>query len=137
MQPNIRYDALSAYGRSARIPAMPKKRGPHQHKSKKKSKDEWKTFVKQWRIRRDLTVAELAEEAGLSTGNVSGIENATQGYSADSLRALAKALDVTTGMLLDVNPEDGPGIWDLWSGADATQRSQITEIVTTIVKPKR
>ncbi|MBM3487882.1 MAG: helix-turn-helix domain-containing protein [Alphaproteobacteria bacterium] len=50
--------------------------------------------VRTLRRRLDLTAAELAEEAGLSAGMLSKIENGTVSPSLESLEALARALNV-------------------------------------------
>jgi len=50
--------------------------------------------VRALRRRLDLTGAELAEEAGLSAGMLSKIENGTVSPSLESLEALARALNV-------------------------------------------
>ena len=50
--------------------------------------------VRRLRHKLDLTAAELAEQAGLSAGMLSKIENGTVSASAESLDALARALNV-------------------------------------------
>jgi len=50
--------------------------------------------VRMLRRRLDLTAAELAEQAGLSAGMLSKIENGTVSASIESLDALARALNV-------------------------------------------
>lgn len=120
------------------ISGMPK-RGPHRG-TKKPTPPQWRrTFIKQWRIYRGKTVETLAEEAGLSVGNVSAIENQRQGYSAESLAALADALRTTPGALLTVNPdEEATGdFWHIWGQASEAQRGQLAEIARTLVRPKK
>ena len=48
----------------------------------------------------DLTGAELADQAGLSAGMLSKIENGAVSASIDSLEALARALNVPLTTLL-------------------------------------
>lgn len=95
--------------------------------------------MKQWRLFREMTVEGLAEAAGMSTGNISAIENRRQGYSDESLAALAAALKTTPGALLTVNPEDGAtgDFWHLWDQATDSQRGQLAEIARTIVRPAK
>lgn len=73
---------------------MAKPRGPHKIKAKgsEPPRKSGLPQLKTWRIKRGLTVAALAEKAGLSAGTVSGIENGTQSFSDDSLTRLARAL---------------------------------------------
>jgi transcriptional regulator with XRE-family HTH domain len=52
------------------------------------------TQVRNLRRKLDLTGAELAEQAGLSAGMLSKIENGTVSASIESLEALARALNV-------------------------------------------
>lgn len=86
-----------------------------------------------------MTVEGLAEAAEMSTGNISAIENRKQGYSDESLAALAIALKTTTGALLTVNPEDTTtgDFWHIWSQATEAQRGQLADIARTIVQPKK
>jgi transcriptional regulator with XRE-family HTH domain len=102
------------------------KSGPHRN-SKKPLILKGAHFIKEWRIYRDMTVAQLAEAAGMSTGNVSALENRRQGYSPEGLEKLAKALRTTATALLEVNPlEDDIGsFWPLWQRATKEDRNML------------
>lgn len=50
--------------------------------------------VKEFRTRQHITVADLARQAGLSTGMLSKVENGQTSPSLSTLRSLAKALNV-------------------------------------------
>lgn len=50
--------------------------------------------VRVWRQHRALTIAQLAEKAGLSAAYVSQIETGTRAGRTETMRALAAALDV-------------------------------------------
>lgn len=93
--------------------------------------------LKNWRKFKKMTIATLAEAAEMSVGNLGDIENLRQGYSPEGLLRLAKALGITTGALLTIDPlKDGGGdIWTLWSRASAVQRQKIVEIAETITRP--
>ncbi|MGA7373471.1 MAG: helix-turn-helix transcriptional regulator, partial [Methyloceanibacter sp.] len=52
------------------------------------------TQVRNFRRKLDLTGAELADQAGLSAGMLSKIENGAVSASIESLEALARALNV-------------------------------------------
>jgi transcriptional regulator with XRE-family HTH domain len=120
-----------------------KKAGPHKLKRSEPDPPEWNgNIVKELRIDGNLTVAELAERSGLSTGQVSDIENGTGGFSPESLYRLARALGVSRRALLPKDPWDRTrdDIWPFWEAANSSQRSQLTSIAKTIVvpdKPKR
>lgn len=135
VQPNIRTSALSEGGGGPILPPMPR-RGPNRNAAPKPPREAAKSFLKAWRLYRDLTVEELADAAGMSTGNVSAIENQKQGYSPESLRALAAALKIDTATLLSVDPTTAGTIWPLWNQATPTQREQLTIIAKTLIKPK-
>lgn len=54
-----------------------------------------------WRLERGLTQAELARRAGVPRPNLSAIERGEREASLKTLRALAVALDVRPGILVD------------------------------------
>lgn len=58
--------------------------------------------VRELRIKAGWTVEQLAERAGLSTGQVSKIETSKRGWSVESIQKLAKALDCDVAELIDV-----------------------------------
>lgn len=82
-----------------------------------------------------MTVEELAEAAGMSTGNISALENRRQGYSDDGLRKLAAALKTTPEALLGVDPlSEGTGdFWPLWERANAKDRQFLTDMAGRLV----
>ncbi|NBC34795.1 MAG: helix-turn-helix domain-containing protein [Alphaproteobacteria bacterium] len=56
--------------------------------------------VAAWRTYRGLTVAGLAEKAGINEGRLSEIENGRTAGDADAQRALSEALDVPADLLI-------------------------------------
>jgi transcriptional regulator with XRE-family HTH domain len=60
--------------------------------------------VRVWRAHRGLTQAQLARAAHLARPNVSAIERGRREVSLSTLRALAAALDVRPGVLVDGLP---------------------------------
>lgn len=115
---------------------MPKS-GPHQ-KKKTPPIQVGNNFIKNWRIYRELTVAQLAELTELSTGNISAIENRRQGFSGNSLDRIAAALKVTRGMLFDTDPlADGVApFWQIWEKASASDRETLTIMANRLVETK-
>jgi transcriptional regulator with XRE-family HTH domain len=63
--------------------------------------------VQEVRLQRGWTLEELAEKAGLSTSQVSKVENGKRGWSVTSLESLAKALGVDVSELFHAADEDG------------------------------
>lgn len=59
-----------------------------------------------WRLHRELTQAKLARAAGLPRPNLSAIEHGKREVSLSTLRALALALDVRPGALVDGAPPE-------------------------------
>lgn len=59
------------------------------------------TTVLMWRTERRLSQDALAKQAGVSRPNLSGIERGKREVSLKTLRALALALEVTPGALVD------------------------------------
>lgn len=59
--------------------------------------------VRRWRQKSRLTIAQLAERAGIDTGFLAYIENGKKGPSIQTLAKLAGALGVTVGDLFSAN----------------------------------
>lgn len=85
---------------------------------------------------RKLTVEELSEATGMSTGNISGIENRRQGYSAEGLEKLAKALKTTPSALLGVNPlaDGADSFWMLWEKASPADRETLKIMANRLIE---
>jgi len=72
-----------------------------------------------WRDFKGLTLEDVAAEVGTSKGIISDLEtgalrstgNRAQRYNADTLRAVASALKIHEGWLLDINPFDADPHW--------------------------
>ena len=70
-----------------------------------------RTFLKDWRKHRNLTLEVAAERAGMTAGNLSQLERGTQGYSQTGLEALAEVYDCDPGQLLSQPPvSDAPQV---------------------------
>lgn len=81
-----------------------------------------RTYLREWRKERHLTIEQLAERAGLSIATVSDIENQKVAYTQKSLEPLAKALEVPPGFLLSRHPSAALDTW-----AIAEQIGQMTQ----------
>lgn len=57
------------------------------------------------RLRRDLTADQLAKLAGVDASQISHYESDRRGPSADNIRRLATALDITADYLLGLSEE--------------------------------
>jgi transcriptional regulator with XRE-family HTH domain len=92
-----------------------------------------RTFFKEWRKARGMTLEKAAEAAGMTAGNLSAMERGAQGYTQDGLEALADVYRTSTGWLLDVDPTKDDAIMPIWESAKPADRQKITDIARTIV----
>jgi transcriptional regulator with XRE-family HTH domain len=65
------------------------------------SSTEFANRIREWRNRRNLSLAELGEEVGLSRSEISKLESGSRRVRADHLVVLAKALKVAPEDLMD------------------------------------
>lgn len=84
-----------------------------------------------------MTQEALAEQVGMSKGNISQLETAVQGYSQEGLESLAEALETRPGYLLDVDPFSDEEILLIWKKANPVQRRMIVELSKTVVKTEQ
>jgi transcriptional regulator with XRE-family HTH domain len=90
------------------------------------------TFFRQWRKKRNLTLEEAAEKAGMTPGNLSAMERGAQGYTQDGLEALAEAYGVPPGWLTDADPDKLDNLLPIWESAKPSERQKIVEVARTI-----
>jgi len=62
-------------------------------------------FIRTYRLRRNLTLAQLSEVSGISVGHLSRLENGTRTPTVRLLLQLARALGVSLGALVGEAPE--------------------------------
>lgn len=99
-----------------------------------KNKSRQRTFFKEWRKHRRLTLEAAAERAGMTAGNISAMERGSQGYTQDGLEALAHAYNVEPAWLINVDPSKDEAIFSIWERAKPAERTMIVEVARTIVK---
>lgn len=92
-----------------------------------------RTFFKEWRKHRGMTLEQAADAAGMTAGNLSAMERGAQGYTQDGLEALADVYRTSTGWLLDVDPTKDDAIMPIWERAKPTDRDKIVDIAKTII----
>jgi transcriptional regulator with XRE-family HTH domain len=93
-----------------------------------------RTFIRQWRKHRNLTLAQVADRVGTTHATLSRIERGVQPYNQPLLEAIADALQTDPASLLMRNPEDPDGIWTVWENAEPAIRRQIIAIAQTLLK---
>jgi len=96
-----------------------------------------KTFIREWRHHRGMTLQRLADRLDMTPSHFSMLERGMRGYTQDTLEKVASALQTDVGSLLIRDPADPDIIWTIWEKAKPTQRKQIMEVARTIVKPGR
>jgi transcriptional regulator with XRE-family HTH domain len=93
-----------------------------------------KTFFREWRKYRHMTLERAAEAAHMTAGNLSAMERGTQGYTQAGLEALALAYSCEPAHLLMVNPTQDDAMWSIWEKAGEGERKIISEVARTILK---
>lgn len=92
-----------------------------------------RTFFREWRKYRGMTLDTAAEISGISIGNISAMERGAQGYTQDGLEALATTYRCEPAQLIMVDPTRDDAIWSIWEKAKTGDRQKIVDIAKTIV----
>lgn len=93
-----------------------------------------KTYFREWRKYRGYTLEQVAEQAGMTAGNLSAMERGTQNYTQKGLEALATVYRAEPGWLLMVDPSRDEAIFSIWENAKPGERLKIVEIAKTITR---
>lgn len=95
-----------------------------------------KTFIKEWREFRGLSLRKLAarieREPGeelISFASLGRIEKGQQPYSQPILEGLAKALDVSVSQLLESDPHKEGEIIDLLKRLDDAKKEDVVKML--------
>jgi transcriptional regulator with XRE-family HTH domain len=107
-----------------------------------------RTYIKEWRLKRNLSLRRLAERLEQTPGgdlmishtSIGRIEKGQQPYSQPILEALAVALGVPTWMLLEVNPEKDGDVIDITlrlNKAPAEVRDQAISVLNALLQASR
>jgi transcriptional regulator with XRE-family HTH domain len=99
-----------------------------------KTKLSGKTYFREWRQHRALTLQVLADRMSITPSHLSMLERGQRGYSQAILESLAAALRVDKASLLLGDPSDPSAIWSVWDRAKASQKRRIEEQARTILK---
>lgn len=93
-----------------------------------------RTFIREWRKKRGLTLEALADRLEMTASHVSMLERGQRGYTQETLEAVADALQTDAASLLMRNPADEEAIWSVWDQAKAGTRRQIVEMAKILIK---
>jgi transcriptional regulator with XRE-family HTH domain len=90
------------------------------------------TFIRQWRLYRNLTQERLADRLGMTAGNLSQLERGIVGYTQPVMEAVADALGCTVADLLIRDPSDPEGIWSVWEALTPSERHRAVTILQAL-----
>lgn len=93
-----------------------------------------RTFIRQWRIHRHLTLEQLADLLEMTASHLSMLERGQRAYTQETLEAIAEALQTDPASLLTRDPSDPDPIWAIWDNAKQAERRMIVEIAKTVTK---
>lgn len=83
-----------------------------------------RTFFRQWRKHKGLTLEVLAERLGVTAGALSQLERGEVNYTQPMLEALADALNCEPADLLMRDPLEPESPWSIWNQLKPVQREQ-------------
>lgn len=95
-----------------------------------------RTFIRDWRKHRNLTIERLADRLTLTAASLSRIERGLQPYSQPILEALADALRCSPADLLMRNPSQDQMVWSLWDQLDPTQKQRARGFIEALATEK-
>lgn len=97
------------------------------------------TYIKHWREKRGLSLRKLAarieSEPGvelISFTSLGRIERGEQAYTQPVIEGIAKALDVSVSMLIEVNPEAEGEIIDMVRHIRADDRDRVVKMIRAL-----
>lgn len=104
-----------------------------------------RTFIRQWREHRKLTLETLAERIGdrlralglaedYTHATLSRLERGLVRYEQPILEAIADALNTDVASLLMRDPTDSEALWTVWEHAAPGEREKIVEVAKTITR---
>lgn len=93
-----------------------------------------RTFIREWRKHRKLTLERLAEAVDMTPSHLSMLERRERGYTQETLEKIAAALKTDVGSLLTRDPGQSDELEEVLKDAKPGQRRQIIEIAKTLLK---
>lgn len=93
-----------------------------------------RTFIREWRKHRGLTLEQLADRLEMTASHFSMLERGQRGYTQETLEAIADTLQTSAASLLMRNPELDEAEWSLWDQAQPGERHLALELLKTVRK---
>lgn len=101
------------------------------------SREPLKTYLREWRKYRELTLETAAERIGMSHSQLSRIERGTSDYTRSTLEALAIVYECRPGDLLAKDPtQQAADIIDIWDHIPVGQKETAARILKTFTDSK-
>lgn len=91
-----------------------------------------RTFFREWRKHRGLTLEVLAERVGVTAGALSQLERGETNYTQPMLEALANALMCEPADLLIRDPSEPESPLSIWNQLKPGQKKQAITILKTL-----
>lgn len=96
------------------------------------------TYLKAWRLHRDVTQDYLANAIGKTSSTISQLENGKQGFTDKTLAALADALRCSPLDLLAYDPSRNDSFWPLFREAEklvGAERRRAFLTIAAVTRP--
>lgn len=91
-----------------------------------------RTFIRQWRKFRGLTLEQLADRIDMKASSLSYLERGQSAYTQGTLEALAEALMTSVPSLLSVDPNKEGEVVDLLRMIDDRNRDQAIRVLRAL-----
>ena len=93
-----------------------------------------RTFLRQWREHRILTLEKAAERFEMSAAQLSRLETGASDVTLGFLELAADAYLTDVASLLMRDPTNPEGIWSIWELAKPGERRQIEDLARVVVR---
>jgi transcriptional regulator with XRE-family HTH domain len=98
-----------------------------------KSRPQWRrTFLRQWREHRNLTLESVSEKMGISHGQLSRIERGLSPYSQHVLEVAAAEYGCTVQDLLTRQPDEAEDLISLVGQLNPQQRRRAARLIDAL-----
>lgn len=95
-------------------------------------------YLREWRLYRDRTQAQVAEALGVTKTHISNIENAKRQYTQELLEAAADYLICEPWHILNVDPNHPDAKWSIWESVSklpANKMGDAKRIIGALAEP--
>lgn len=93
-----------------------------------------RTFIREWRKSKHLTLERVAERIGVTPGALSQLERGEINYTQPMLEALADAIGCEPADLIMRGPTADRGLLLVWSGIPDKDKAQALAVLRTFSK---